>query len=331
MKTIASVLVLGVMLTPALATAQSLVAEADVSVGRSTDGASAAGAQVRLFGPIERSEWQMFAEGVWGGIWSSTPSDAFGAAYPYDRRVRPMEVYVERTFRPSGALLSVRSGRYRMPFGISGRSDHAYSGFVRAPLIRYGTHWAISNDFLETGVDVVAGMPALYAEASVGAPQDAGPDHRRQGLDTILRTQGFFHSVVAGASYVRTQPSMPGDFVHGGMTFSGVDARWMLAGVQLRGEWMTGRPFDGVTTRGGYLDAVVHKLAMGPVTAVARVEKLDYLADPFSAFYRRVTIGGRVRVSPAIGVQINVVHQPRRPAGEPVTALDAGLTYSIRF
>jgi hypothetical protein len=321
----------GAMLTSSQAAAQSVIAEADLSVGHSTDGASAAATQVRLFGPIERSAWQMFAEVAWGGIWSSTTSDAFTSAYPYDRRVRPIETYVERTFRPQGALISVRPGRYRTPFGISGRSDHAYSGFVRAPLIRYGTNWALSNEFLETGVDVIAGMPSLYAEASVGVPQDAGDDHRRRGVDTVLRTQAFFHSVIAGASYLRTQPSMVGEFVQGRMTFSGVDARWMRGGVELRGEWVDGHPFDGVRTRGGYLDAVVHEPGMGPVTAVARVERLDYFAGPFSAFYRRVTVGGRVRISPAIGVQVNVLHQPRRPEGTPATAFDAGLTYSIRF
>ena len=60
------------------------------------------------------------------------------------------------------------------------------------------------------------------------------------------------------------------------MVFPGVDGRWMRDGVQFVASGSAGRPFDGVATHGGYLRAVVHKLGMGPVTAVARLERLDY-------------------------------------------------------
>jgi hypothetical protein len=124
---------------------------------------------------------------------------------------------------------------------------------------------------------------------------------------------------------------MVGDFVQGRMKFSGVDGRWMRGGVQLRGEWIFGQSFDTVHTQGGYLDAIVHKLGMGPLTAVARIERLDYDAGPFSQFYRRTTVGARLRLSSALSLQVNVLHQPKRPIGARVTAADAGLTYSIRF
>ena len=42
-----------------------------------------------------------------------------------------------------------------------------------------------------------------------------------------------------------------------------------------------GRPFDGTTVRGGYADVFVHRPSMGPVTALARIERLDYGAGPF--------------------------------------------------
>ena len=136
MKIVAAALLFAVaMANPA--SAQSLTGEADVSVGRSTDHVSAAAMQIRLFGPIPGSEWRMYAEGSWGGVRPRESSDAFVGAYPYDRRVQQMEMYAERTFRPSRALVGIRAGHYRLPFGISGRSDHAYTGFLRAPLIRY--------------------------------------------------------------------------------------------------------------------------------------------------------------------------------------------------
>ena len=58
----------------------------------------------------------------------------------------------------------VRGGQYRTPFGIYSRSDYAYQGFLRAPLIRYDDYWSISNNFLERGVNVVAGGPRLQVE-----------------------------------------------------------------------------------------------------------------------------------------------------------------------
>jgi hypothetical protein len=115
------------------------------------------------------------------------------------------------------------------------------------------------------------------------------------------------------------------------MIFHGVDARWMRSGVQLRGEWIVGRPFDGVATRGGYLDTLIHPRWLGPVTAVARIERLDYDADEFSEYLRRFTAGARVRFTPVIGAQINLVRELGRSPHEHKTALDLSLTYSVRF
>src|SRR5262245_50418522 len=71
-----------------------------------------------------------------------------------------------------------------------------------------------------------------------------------------------------------------GDFAKGRAVFTGVDVRWMYNGIQLRGEFLSGRPFDGTTTTGGYIDLLVHRVGMGPVTAVARLERLDYDTIP---------------------------------------------------
>ena len=37
-----------------------------------------------------------------------------------------------------------------------------------------------------------------------------------------------------------------------------------MTACSLRGEWIDGRPFDGVATHGGYVDVIVHLLGMGP-------------------------------------------------------------------
>ena len=74
-------------------------------------------------------------------------------------------------------------------------------------------------------------------------------------------------------------------------------ARWMGAGVQLRGEWLGGRPFDGTTTTGGYVDLIVHRPFMGPFTALARAERLAYAApDPYALYSQRYSTGARLRI-----------------------------------
>ena len=320
---------IAVLIHAAIAMAQ-VTGEADVTVGHSTQGVNAAGTQIRLFGPVS-SEWRVWLEATWAGNYGERESDAFGSAYPYDRRLRPMEVYAERSFSGRGRLATLRVGRARLPFGISGRSEHAYGGFTRAPLIRYGQNWALSNNFMSTGVDALIGRPSLSVEGSVGVSQDEGADPRPESLDLVVRGQGYTHSTIIGVSHMRSRPSMSGPFVHGPMQFSGIDARWMRGGLMLRGEWIAGRPFDGVKTRGGYVDAIVHHTGMGPVTLVGRVERLDYFAGPFSDFFRRAAVGGRYQATRALGAQVNVIHQPHGLAGGHTTALDTSVTYPLRF
>ena len=264
-------------LAAARAVAQSITVEADLSAGVSTENVRAAAVQARVFG-ASASDWRFFAEATFGGT-DGQPSDAFSSAYPYDGRLRPMEIYGEKMFRPRNHLLGVRGGRYRTPFGISSRGDHAYTGFTRAPLVRYGQFFALSNTAMEGGGSVVAGSPRLYAETSLGVPLDEGNQQRRQELSASVRVQGYYKSLIAGASHLDTgRDKSLGSFASGRAVFSGVDARWSGGGVQVRGEWIFGHPFEGVDTSGGYIDLIVHRVGMGPLTAAVRAERLDYTA-----------------------------------------------------
>src|SRR5207253_329025 len=110
------------------------------------------------------------------------------------------------------------------------------------------------------------GIPRFSVETSVGTPSDVGDLARRSGVDIAVRGQGALGSMIVGVSHLETQPNMNPVFAKGRMSFTGVDARWMHAGVQLRGEWIWGQPFDGTTTDGGYADLLVHRPAMGPLT-----------------------------------------------------------------
>jgi hypothetical protein len=314
-----------------MAGAQTLTREAEFSAGHSTDDVNAGGAQARLFGTVANG-WRLYLEATWAGVTrTEAGSDAFGSAFPYDRRLRAMEAFVEKTGRPRGMLLGIRAGRFRVPFGMYGRSEHGYSGFTRAPLIRYEGNWALSNNALEAGAAILAGVPALSVEASVGTPLDASQYPRPHTLDASVRVQAFHGPFIVGASYLSSRAHAEGPWVEGRTTFGGIDGRWMHAGIQVRGEWLFGRPWTGVATRGGYIDVTVHRRGMGRVMAVVRAERLDYDADEHSDYIRRYAAGARVRLLRSLSLQINTLHQPGGfPSGSTV-ATDIGLTQTIRF
>jgi len=318
-----------ILFTAVAASAQSITAEADATAGVSTENVRAGSTQVRLFGATA-SDWRFLTEISAGGT-RGHDSDAFSAAYPYDQRLRAMELFVEKTFHPRTYIAGFRAGRYRTPFGIYTRGEYGYSGFVRPPLIRYGQEFALSNTSLEAGVDLIGGLPQLYGEASFAAPSDEGELHRVRGLDTTVRVQGYYQGLVAGASWLHSGHNRELDsFAHGDSTFTGFDGRWIGSGLQVRGEWIFGAAFDGVRTKGGYIDLSIHRRALGAITPVARAERLDYDAGPFSFYDRRFTGGARVRLLQWLTGQIDVIHQPSGLAAGRVNVVDAGFTVSLR-
>ena len=324
-------LALAFIVMAAPAGAQTLTVEADVTAGYSNDAiedVGAASTQIRTFGDL-KGGIRFFVEGSWADRNEST-SDAFGAAYPYTGQLTLMEAYGERLFRPGRAMIGIKGGRYRTPFGIYNRGDYAYSGLSRAPLIRYEGYFALANTFLEQGASVMAGVPQLTIETSLGAPSDVGAMKRASGVDTVTRLQGYYGPVIAGVSYIRTNPYQSPTFAKGRAVFTGVDFRVTGAGMQVWGEWLDGQPFDGTTTTGWHVNGSVHRPFMGPVTAVARVERLDYDTIPqFELHSKRQSVGGRIRLLRDFCAQISVVHQTW-PNMEPSTAMDAALTYSVR-
>ena len=317
-------------LPPGEARGQSLIAEVDVTAGLSTEDTRAGAVQARIFGEALAGV-RFYVDGTWT-LMSGQSSDAFGSAYPYGADTpRPMEAFVERTFRPRGWLAGGRLGRYRTPFGIHLVSDHAYGGFLRAPLVRYEDYFALSNSSLEGGLDIIVGHPQLNVEVSVGVPQDPIVARRRHGVDWVVRTQAYRGSLVAGVSYLRSRPARTRSFARGRAVFTGIDVRWMRDGVSVRGEWVAGRPFDGVATRGWYVDGAVHKRAMGRLTAVGRVERLDYDAGRFSFSPRRVTAGLRTVISSSLVAHVNVIRQSHVPNTDRGGAVDVALTHTVRF
>jgi hypothetical protein len=301
--------------------------ELEVSAGYSTEGVSAVAAQLRAFGDL-RSGLRFFAEAASAG-YAGADSDAFAAAYTYDKSWQVTETYLEKQLASGKTISGVRLGRYRTPFGISGRGDYAYTGFLRAPLVRYGDDHTLSNHWIEGGVDFFVGTPRLQMEASLGTPQE-GLQSRRGGLDTLIRLQGYRGALIAGVSYLKTQPYRTDPGIRGAAHFTGVDGRWLRNGVQLRGEWIGGQPFDGARMHGWYVDAMLHRPALGSVTPLLRYERYQYSTPGERESTSRWTTGVRVRMTPALTGSVNVIQQ-HGLSGGPGPIVDIGLTHTTRF
>jgi hypothetical protein len=312
------------------AQAQTATVEVAAITGVSTDELSADAVQLRAFGDV-RGGIRYFGELSWG--WSSdVDNDAFAAAYPYGNRVDVMEAYAEGIFHPHDALFAARGGRFRTPFGIYNASDQAYTGFLRPPLIRYHEYSGISNHFLEQGGDVTVGVPWLTVETAVGAPADVGHEVRKPGVDSVTRVQAYYGPLIAGFSYISSTPIDLGEAHTGRSDFTGVDLRWSRRGLQLRAEWITGRPYDGASTTGWYGDAILHVVGMGPVTAVGRLERIafDEPSESEAETSYRQTIGARVRLPLGFAANVNFVHRSGDLDGYKPTSLDVGLLWSGR-
>jgi hypothetical protein len=332
LKAIALSVTLASALVAPTAIAQSITAEAAVVGGYSTDALHVAAAQVRGFGELAGGV-RYFGELAWANS-SNNENDAFAAAYPYGNTLDVIEAYAERMFRPGGGLVSLRGGRFRPPFGIYNASDHAYTGFLRPPLVRYDEYSGVTNYMLENGGDLTAGVPWLTVESALGAPGDVGEHTRASGVDSATRVQAYYGQLIAGASYLHTHPvQIAGDTRNGTASLGAVDLRWASAhGVQLRGEWIGGRPFDGATTNGWYADGIVHLLGMGPITAVARVEGVNF-EEPSRgerSSSNRQTVGARLRLPLGFSVTMNLVHRTGDLKEYQPTSFDVGVMWTGR-
>jgi hypothetical protein len=301
--------------------------ELEVSAGYSSEGVSAVAAQLRSFGEL-RPGLRFYAEAAGAGH-EGVESDAFAAAYTYDKNWQVSESYLEQRLHAGRLISGVRLGRYRTPFGISGRGDYAYTGFLRPPLVRYGEDHTLSNYWTEGGVDYLVGTPQLQVEASLGSPQE-GLKQRRAGLDTVVRVQGYRGSLIVGASYLSTRPYRSDSYVQGSARFTGADARWLRNGVQIRGEWIGGTPYRQAHMGGWYVDAMVHRPHLASVTPLLRYERYRYAMPGERDSTSRWTTGARVRMTRSLAGSVNLVYQHGLPGGRgPI--VDFGLTHTTRF
>lgn len=311
------------------AAAQPPATEVDTTIGYSTEGLSTAATQVRTFGEI-RPGLRYYVEGH-AARRTQSGSDAFGAAFPYTNGLNASETYVEQRLEGKRLIGGIRAGRYRTPFGIYDRGEHAYNGFLRPPLVRWGDYYDISNYWLEGGVDAFATTRGLQLEVSLGTPAEGRKlQLRRAGLDVAARLQAHRGDFIGGGSFLKTQPDTTHSWVRGQSRFGGVDARWMRNGLQLRGEIIWGSAFANSGMRGWYVDALAHRRDLGPVTPVLRVEEYRYWSSAHRTTWKRVTAGARIKLTQATTLQLNLLRQPELTETRN-SALDVGLSHTIRY
>jgi hypothetical protein len=72
--------------------------------------------------------------------------------------------------------------------------------------------------------------------------------------------------------------------------------------------------------------------AMGPLTAVVRLEQLDYdTRPPFDLHARRQTVGARILIRGGLSAQVNLLHQTGQSDEYGPSAVDIAVTYSVRM
>ena len=241
----------------------------------------------------------------------------------------------ERYFRPRGALLGVRAGRFRMPFGIYTRSDYGYSGFLRPPLIRYDGYFGISNNWLEDGAMFTAGVPQLFVEASVSRPHDVGfavtarRARTRPSACRAIADSSSSAPVTRAAIRICRRDSPSAGRRSPASTCDGRTP----PGIQARGEFLKGHSYEGVSTIGGYTS-----------TASSIARAWDRLPRSYAASgsttprrrrapaqAKRLTLGTRVRLPGPVTLQLNYLRQHGDLPHIKTHSIDFSATYSLRL
>ena len=257
--------------------AQTLAVQAQQAVGTSTESITGGAAQVRVLGEPRRRA----AGGRRRGVGHARSHDGVRRVrHGLSRTAASIEIidaYVEY-LRPRGrGLRAVKAGRYRAPFGIWSAGDHALSRLPAAAA--HPLRWLLRA--VERLSRARRGGDRRRA-ASVARGERRPPGRCRRwrcaapASTRCCAPRSAHGPVIVGASYLDTMPDQPPRFAQGRAHFGGADLRVMHAGVLVRGEWIGGRPFDGIATRGGYLDLLVHRPGLGPVTLLGRAERLAY-------------------------------------------------------
>ena len=159
--------------------------------------------------------------------------------------------------------------------------------------------------------------PRRRSRRASARPADVGEAIRRAGLDTVLRAAGRPRPVILGASYIDTMPVHAGALrARAAPASAASTCAWMRAGVQVRGEWLGGRPFDGTRPPAAMSTSSCIARRWGRSPLLARAERLAYDgAAPHALYTHRYTAGARVRLWRGLAASAGV--DATRPASSP--------------
>lgn len=164
-----------------------------------------------------------------------------------------------------------RIGRFRAAYGHSDWSECYYTGFARTPLLRDALLGAsLRLNRLDTGMDVSGGTgPAQYQVGWIDARSGSydvlslRPDH------LVARVQLYQDNLIVGLSALLE----PGASSAKGTRLFGLDWRWSIPYMQIRGEFVKGNTSTG-RAQGYYLDLFYHPPGLERTTFLARAEAI---------------------------------------------------------
>ena len=177
----------------------------------------------------------------------------------------------------------MRAGRFRTPFGLHGRRTRLH-GFLRAPLIATRFHWALSNTFLEHGVNVMVAPTRCQFRIHGGASGRRWRTAAPRRLDQVC-AQGYHgdsSSATATSDAAYRTPAMP--------RARRLQRRRRPPGCAAACSCAVNGSTDSRAT--ACTRAALHRRLRqsqrdGPITALARMEVLDYDAGARSVLARR--------------------------------------------
>jgi hypothetical protein len=187
---------------------------------------------------------------------------------------------------------TLQVGLVRLPFGIYDDRETYASGLINYPIVRsdYGSN---SVDWGVPGVKWSGGGPKLQIETAAFGGRSAGVWNNQQEVDGVAeRAQTYIGTLILGVSrwdgYFDT--SWKNHTLRNDTHINGLDMRYTLSHLLLRGEYITGT--EGMDfSRGWYLDTYYRLPGLEKFTAVARIEELK--PDDSMPDGHQVTLGLR--------------------------------------
>ncbi len=203
------------------------------------------------------------------------------------------EAALEKSWR-SGERLQL--GIVRLPFGLYNSQETYTSGLIDYPLVR-GDYALQSVNWGVPGVRFGGGSSQIQGEVAVFGGQSSGVWNNlnnTRGVDA--RVQLYRGNTILGLSHWAGSSSTdfhsPGEQV---THVSGLDIRYTLPRLVLRGEYMLGK-LAGDNLNGWYLDAYYRLPKYEKMTLVARVEQFKPGSDEFMS--KQITLGARYTLTP---------------------------------